>query len=498
MKSTRNNADTANPVAIVDIGSNSVRLVIFEGLSRNPYTIFNEKALCAIGRGMVSSGKLDKDGVKHALETLGRYRAIATALGIKKMQVVATAAVRDAKNGAPFVEEVEAICGGKIRVLSGEEEAQLAAYGVISGIPEADGLVGDLGGGSLEIVPVHKSQIIGQGTTLPFGPLRLIDVSGGRVDRARTIVDEGLKHVTGFDKTKGKALYAVGGVWRNLARLHMGPKYPVHILHEYEIPRGEAIRLCELIAQQSRRSLERMNIAKRRAEALPFGAVVMERLLRATELSRVIISAYGVREGLLYAQLPDAVKAQDPLIETCKEWAERQGRGGSAGDEVTAFLAPLFEEETPAARRLRRAACLLSDIGWRHHPDYRAEITFSEIIQGVLAGTSHPGRVMIALAVFYRYAGEIDLTGPMKRYADFMGTDLQLNAIRIGLGARLAYNLIGPSTDMLAEFGLKVTGKELTLIVPKRRQGLVGETVEKRLGDLAEALNKTPKIDAKS
>jgi exopolyphosphatase/guanosine-5'-triphosphate,3'-diphosphate pyrophosphatase len=196
MKATRNSQDAGSaPVAIVDIGSNSVRLVIFEGLTRNPYTIFNEKALCGIGRGLEASGKLDKGGVEHALETLSRYRAVASGMGVRKLDVVATAAVRDAKNGTEFVEEAEAVCGGKIRVLSGEEEAKLAAYGVISGIPDADGLVGDLGGGSLELTGVQKREITGPGTTLPFGPLRLSDLSGERIDRARLIVDEGLKRV---------------------------------------------------------------------------------------------------------------------------------------------------------------------------------------------------------------------------------------------------------------------------------------------------------------
>jgi exopolyphosphatase / guanosine-5'-triphosphate,3'-diphosphate pyrophosphatase len=500
MKATRNSQDAGSaPVAIVDIGSNSVRLVIFEGLTRNPYTIFNEKALCGIGRGLESSGKLDKNGVEHALETLSRYRSVAAGMGVKRLQVVATAAVRDAKNGREFVEEAESVCGGPVHVLSGEEEAQLAAFGVFSGIPDADGLVGDLGGGSLELNTVQKREITGAGTTLPFGPLRLIDLSGDRIDRARLIVDEGLKRVPGLDKMKGRSLYAVGGVWRNIGRIHMSTtKYPVHILHHYEIPRAEAIRLCEVLAQQSRRSLERLDIPRRRTESLPFGAVVMERLLRTTELSRVVISAYGVREGLLYSQLPESVKAQDPLIETCKEWADRQGRGGAAGDEVTAFLAPLFEDESASERRLRRAACLLSDIGWRHHPDYRADLSFQEILQGALAGTTHQARLVVAMAVFYRYSGESEPTGNMKRYAQFMGVEASLAALRIGLGARLAYNLVGPATSYLGEFGLKMGGKDLTLLIPKKRKALMGETVEKRLAELAEAFDKSPKIDVKS
>jgi exopolyphosphatase/guanosine-5'-triphosphate,3'-diphosphate pyrophosphatase len=498
MKATRNPAEagSTDPVAIVDIGSNSVRLVVFEGLTRNPYTIFNEKALCGIGRNMVSTGRLDDVGVRHALATLSRYRAVTAGRGIKRLEIVATAAVRDAKNGRDFVAQAEAAAGSPVRVLSGEEEAQLAALGVISGIPDADGIVGDLGGGSLELMPVQKGELAGSGITLPLGPLRLMDRSEGRIEKARALADDELKRVALLDNLKGRALYAVGGVWRAMARLHMGSKYPLHILHNYVIPRREALDLAELIAKQGRRSLENMaDISRRRAGELPYGAVVMERLLRASDLSRIVVSAFGVREGLLYSYLPAPVKALDPLIETCREWAERQGRGFAAGDEVTAFLAPLFEDETQGQRRLRRAAGLLCDIGWRHHPDYRADISFREIIQGALAGVDHHSRAMIALAVFYRYAGDIELPKEQRRFADFIGEDKTERALRIGLGARLAYNLVGPATGLLAEFGLKLSSKDLVLIVPKRRQDLLGETVEKRLGELAKAFDRSARID---
>lgn len=485
------------PVGIVDIGSNSVRLVVFERLARNPNPLFNEKVLCAIGRNMVSTGRLDPAGLEAAYETLGRFRAIAESLGIKRLEVVATAAARDASNGREFVAKAQSICGSPVRILSGEEEAELAALGVLSGIPDADGVAGDLGGGSLELVPVAKGAIAGAGVTLPIGPLRLMDAAQGRIERARSIVDDQLRNVPGLDRLKGRTLYAVGGVWRNIGRIHMAvSRYPLHVLHHYEMSRSEALKFADLLAHQSRKSLERMAaVTKRRAEAVPYGAVVMARLLKVTEIDRVVISAYGVREGVLQSKLAPALRTADPLLETCREWSERQGRGPENGARIFRFLGPLFADETAAERRLREAACLLSDVGWRNHPDYRAEITFNEILQGGLAGTDHPGRVLVALSVFRRYAAEEEEPEQNAKAPRLLSGEQRLLADRIGFGARLAYVLCGPATDVLAECGIKLTPKELTLRLPKKREGLWGEAVEKRLIALANAFDRSPRLN---
>lgn len=488
----------SGPVAVVDIGSNSVRLVLFEGLARSPYPLVNEKALCAIGRNMVSSGRLDSAGVAEALETLARYRQIATTNGVTRMDVVATAAVRDAANGPEFVARVEEICQGPIRVLSGEEEAELAALGVLSGIPEAEGLIGDLGGGSLELVSVAKGKVTGAGQTFPFGPLRLMDQSGERIERAKAILDEGFRRIAGVERMKGRALYAVGGAWRNLARIHMAEtKYPLRVLHHYVIPRSEAIQLSQIIATQSRKSLERIvEVSRRRIEAIPYAALVLERLLKATEIDRVVISAHGVREGLLYSKLSPDMRARDPLMECAREWAVRQGRGPENGEHVFNFLNPLFTEETAREQRARRAACVLSDIGWRHHPDYRGELCFNEILQSTLPGVDHGDRTLIALAVFYRYAGEEEFP-ENRRITGLLDPDRLVRALRIGLGARLAFNIFGPATSGLGECALRVMGRELVLTLPKKRAAARGETVEKRLEELAGAFGKTPRIEAR-
>ena len=479
---------------VIDIGSNSVRLVVFETANRNPITLFNEKAICAIGRNMVTTGRLDAEGMKLALAALKRFRLVATSMGVRRVHAVATAAARDAANGPDFVRRAEEACGCPIKVLTGEQEAELAALGVVCGLPDADGLVGDLGGGSLELTGL-KDGVLGAGATLPFGPLRLMDVARGRLDRARAIVDAGLMELAGLEKFKGRSLYAVGGVWRNIARLHMARTgYPLHILHGYEMSRVETLRITEFVMAQSQKTLERMaGVPRRRAESLPFGALVLDRLMRLGQLDRVIVSAYGVREGVLYKALPAKTRTRDPLYETADETAERFGRRRGQADEIELFTAPLFAGERPDEQRLRRAACLLSDSAWRQHPDYRAELSFRYVLQAQIAGIRHRARGFLALTLWHRYGGaaQDQLISPIER---LVGLDYALKAERLGRALRLAYVLAGTASGVGSEFSLKLDPGVLTLRIARAHADVRGEAVEKRLEDLATSFVREPRI----
>src|SRR5215469_881356 len=342
----RPRARPRGPVAVVDIGSNSVRLVVYESETRAASTLHNEKSICGIGRDMVTTGRLHAEGCAMALEALARFKMLADNLNVTIREAVATAAARDASNGADFVRRAEAAWGAPVRVLSGEEEARLAAEGVVAGIPHADGLVADLGGGSLDMVSVRDGKT-GDAYTLPVGPLRLMDAARGDPDRARRLVDDGLERLN-LRGLKDRSLYAVGGIWRSFARVDMEEiGYPLHVLQEYEIPRRRALRLCEVLSHLSRKSVERMKVvSRRRAESLPYGAIVLERLLLACDLKSVVISAYGLREGLLFARLTPEERALDPLIEFAEGANARQARAPAHAQEMFDWMAPLFGDET--------------------------------------------------------------------------------------------------------------------------------------------------------
>lgn len=485
------------PVAVVDIGSNSVRLVVYDGLRRAPSPIFNEKILCGLGRGVATEGKLADEGMRRALAALKRFRALVRQIGARQVYAVATAAAREASNGAGFIAKAEKALGFDIKVLTGKEEARYAALGVIAGIPGADGIAGDLGGGSLELIDIKDGKLR-DGVTLPLGPLRLMDMSGGSIDKAREIIDEAFARTGMLKLLKGRTFYAVGGTWRNLAKLHMAQThYPLHILHCYQLTRPQASSLSSLVANLSPSSLKDIReVSKSRSDTMPFGALVLERLLHHTEARDVEISVYGVREGLLYAKLPARKKRADSLLSSCWDFARRYARSPEHELELCDWTDKLFGPgklpETERQRRLRYAACLLADIGWRAHPDYRAERSLSMISQAAFVGIDHPGRVFLALTIFYRYDGEGEDGDGLTRMLD--DEDHQ-RAHLLSSMFRLAYLLSAAMPGMLPKIGIRLgDNKTLVLTLPKKLADLSGERVEKRLAGLAAEMGRTPKL----
>ena len=478
-------------MGIVDIGSNSVRLVVYESENRTAATVQNEKSICGIGRDMVSTGRLHAEGCAEALEALARFRLIADGLGVAIREAVATAAARDASNGAEFIARAEKAWGSPIRVLAGEDEARIAAEGVIAGIPDADGLAADLGGGSLDMVGVRGGKT-GRAHTLPFGPLRLMDRSKGDPDKARDIVDKGLKSLPDLDAA---ALYAVGGIWRSFARVDMEEhNYPLHVLQQYVIPRGRALRLCRLLAGLSKDSIRKIKVvSKRRAESLPYGAVVLERLIEAGGIKDVVISAYGLREGLLYSRLSPAERAKDPLVEFARAANDRLARVPAHAAEMFDWTRILFDGENREMERVREASAFFSDIGWRRHPDDRPIGAFSQVLTAPFAGADHRARALIAVSVFHRYSGDEDFPGEFA-LAGLLDKDDEKRARILGLAWRFAFSLTATASGELANYKLRVTPAKVILEVPKKREAIAGEPVQKRLGELADAMDRRGEI----
>lgn len=481
-------------VGIIDIGSNSVRFVVFDSLSRSAQTFHNEKAICGIGRDLGSTGLLNKDGVDMALEALRRYRLLADRLGVAMREAVATAAARDALNGTDFVRRAEAAWGGPIKVLTGLEEAKLAGEGVLAAIPGADGLTADLGGGSLDMVVLDKGRT-GEAYSLPFGPLRLQDLSKGDLDRTRQLVDGELQKWQALQALEGRTLYLVGGIWRSIARIDMlRQQYPLHILQHYTIPSGRAQELCTLLSKQGRKSLEHLVVvSKRRVELLPYGAVVLQRLLAAAPFKEIVVSANGVREGVIFAKLPPRERLKDPLIDYAAQENIRLARAPAHAEELFAWASTLFADETPQHRRLRQAACLLSDLGWRRHPDHRAAGTYEDVLNMPFGGVDHKGRTFIATAVFHRYAGDSEVADELRRKGVLDKAE-ERRALRIGLAARLGFDLSASATGDLAQYNLRLTPSKIVLEVPSRRSAIADETVSKRLGALAAGFDRGAEI----
>ncbi len=391
--------------AVIDIGSNSVRLVVYRLEGRAIWTVFNEKVLAGLGRDLAKTGRLAPDGVIQTLQALKRFRAVLEAVNPAETFAVATAAARDAQDGPDFIARVKAETGFSVRVLTGEEEAHYAAVGVLAGAPDATGVVGDLGGASLELIRLNATGA-GQGVTLPLGPFSLSSPQNGAQggfdgERVRRLARERIAAVAADFRTD--TFHAVGGAWRNLALLHMRLSgYPLHVVHQYEIPAAEALEAARLVAHQSKSSLERIEgMSKKRSETLPYAAVVLETLIEQLQLKRIEISAFGVREGLLFEAMPPRVRGLDPLIEGCTALGARQGVADDLGVALDAWITPAFRTLPPLFGErdniLVSAACRLSDVGARLHPDHRADLVFEQVLRAPIAGqtpcrTLLPGR----------------------------------------------------------------------------------------------------------
>lgn len=498
-------AKAEQPFAIVDIGSNTVRLVIYESAKRNPVPIFNEKVMAALGNRLGETGELDPEGKVRALDALVRFAALLDQLHVRTFEVVATAAIRDASDGDEFRQLIETTTGFQVRILSGVEEAKFAGLGVLSGIPGADGIVGDLGGGSLELLDVKDGAITGgelAGVSLPLGSLRLLSSVKAPKDVLRDI-DVALESVEWLSRGKGRSLYVVGGVWRNLARIHMAQNdYKIHVLQNYVIAAQEAAELAHLIEKLGPKTLAKIpDVSARRVAALPMGALVLNRLIEATGVTEIVISANGVREGLLFEHLKEGERGRDPLIAGATDLAARLVRFPEHSDELRDWTAALFAgdvlTETAEQARLRHAACILADIGWYAHPDYRSAYAFEQVLAAPLTGLTHPERLHLARIGYHRHEGASEPTalGEMKHLLEEEGHE---HARIIGLALRLAFTLSAASTGVLPQTRLLLTADKLTLVVKGESRAFVGEVVEKRLTALAKAINVEAEIQIES
>ncbi len=485
--------------AAIDIGSNSVRLVLYRLEGRAVWTVFNEKVLAGLGRDIASTGRLSEDGTAQALTALKRFAAVIDGVRPARTFVAATAAVREAADGQAFCERVAAETGLIIRVLSGEEEARYAALGVIAGIPAARGVAGDLGGASLELTRIDDDGV-GRGITLPLGPFSLAEDGPFDAARLREVI---AKRLEPADEYKTDTLYAVGGAWRTLAQVHMGhARYPLHIVHQYVMEAGEARDIARVIARSSRASLESWKgLSKKRAETLPHAALVLEGLIERLGLERIVLSAWGVREGLLYEALDADTAADDPLLAGCTALGARQGispglSGALSGwiQPVVTALPPAFGKERDAV--LADAACRLADLGARLHPNHRTELAFDQVLRAPIPGQTHAERAFLASAVNARYGGSPGTPEP-DTVARLLTEEQRTTARALGLAIRLACDLSGRSPQLLVNAHVAIADGVLVLSASDGYADvLLGEQTRRRGKALAEAMGL--KLDIRS
>lgn len=474
-------------VGVVDVGSNSVRLVVFDGAARSPAYFYNEKLMCSLGEGVRETGHLNPEGRVRALQAIRRFQAVAKSLGIDPLNAVATAAVREADDGEDFRREVKELTGLDLRVIDGPEEARLSAQGVLTGWPGSYGLVCDIGGSSMELAEISDGQV-GKCVTSPLGPLRLKAVKGGRKGRKEYIreVVEDLAEQMGPQSNR---LFLVGGSWRAIARIDMIRRgYPLHVLHEYRMTRKAARQTIAFIRSKTTDELRALSGASAARIALvPIASEVLSRLIKTFKPADIAISSYGIREGLLYEVMSQTVRDQDPLIEACRLSEQRDSRLPGFGDVLYDFVSPLFKSEPASRQRINHAACLLHDVSWRAHPDYRAEVCFDYATRANLGGMTHSERVYLGLALLHRYRNKRDDS----RFGELAGLldDKALHQAEVlGKAMRFGAMLWMVPDAHPCTFRWQPRKKVLHLTISQDAEPLFGEVAQARLQSLAAAL----------
>ncbi|HEY5226805.1 MAG TPA: Ppx/GppA phosphatase family protein [Methylovirgula sp.] len=486
--------EAKRPVAIVDIGSNSVRLVVYDGLGRAPTPIFNEKSLCAIGHGVTTTGRLSSSGVEKALAALRRFKALIAIMDVEDLHVIATAAARDAANGPEFVAAASAAIGAPVTLLSGAREAELSALGVISGFHDPDGIVADLGGGSLELVDV-KGMRVGKGITLPLGGLSLMDAAQGSPKVAAKIARETLSKVKLLEHLRGRTLYTVGGTWRALARLHMRQRnYFMSIMHGYSILARDAADFAGLVEKiNNADTLVGVEaIAPSRRPLLAYGAIVLDELLRRAKPKDITVSAAGVREGLLFERLDRAERRQDPLLAAAREINILNSRSPHHAEDLCEwtdrFMKSTHFEESAEEQRLRHVACLLADANWRAHPDYRGDYGLNIVANTAFMGIDHAGRSFLALTASYRYLGLDQDVNPRMRT---LVSSRLLDRARLLAGAmRVAYLVSAAMADVLPRTPMICVKNRLILTLPQELADLASDRLSNRLKQLGRVIGR--------
>lgn len=475
--------------AIIDIGSNTVRMVVYGGSLRAPLVLLNEKVAARLGKAMADTGKLPKDSKELAMRGLRRFVLLLEDLGVDDVDTVATAAVRDAKNGADFIDQVAAL-GLSPRVISGEEEACLSASGVLGAFPGAEGLVADLGGGSLELVQIANGQS-DTATSLPLGTLRLPEYRGDKPKEMKKELGQALKQ-GGWNEAINAPLYLVGGTWRAMAVYAMQARnYPLTDPHGFYLNAEEATELADTLAASDPETLQAMpRISSMRGASMPDAAVLLQAMLKKLEPIGLMFSSWGLREGLLYDRLPAHSKSQDPLLAGLTVFAAQRGAPPTLAARIAGWTAGVVPPTDSGSERLRLASTMMALASMQVEPNIRLNHAMDWALHKRWIGLDARGRAMLAAAVAAN-GNHLDLPDTVRALAD---EDALEQAICWGLATRVARRVGARSQRSLQVSKLSIVDDKLLLQLQESQSDLFGVPTEKDMKLLAGRLGLDPEV----
>ncbi|MCB2048264.1 MAG: Ppx/GppA family phosphatase [Novosphingobium sp.] len=472
--------------AIIDIGSNTVRLVIYNGPPRAPVILLNEKVTARLGRELAETGRLPDKAMQLALDALRRYATLIDLAAVTDVQTVATAAVRDAANGAEFLREIEKV-GLKPRLLSGEEEARTSATGVLAAFPGAEGIAGDLGGGSLELTRIGNDQCH-EGISLPLGSLRIAELRE-KGDQAFAETVRAMLKQADWTHGRGSNFYIVGGSWRALAIYAMTQKSsPLDDPHDFELSARDAAKLCTTLASDGP-TIEVPRISSNRYASLSDAAALLGALVAALKPKRVVFSSWGLREGLLHLSLPEAERERHPMTASVGAFAKRYDVNPQLAEKLVEWIGDAIPETAAVTRELKLAAAMLSLASMRIEPNVRAREALDWALGKRWIGMDARSRAMAAVVMFGNM-GSSDMTQDLREFAS--PDDLEW-AGRWGLALRLGRKLTNGSLIALEQSALVRTDGYLGLALDDLTEPLCNASALKNLARLADRLGLEPR-----
>ncbi len=466
-------------IAVIDIGSNSVRLVIYGKNGAYPAPLFDERSNCQLGAGLDSSGILAADRIEAALLTLKRFAAIIHTMKVDACYPVATAAVRRARNGDDFKIPAEAILGCDIHLLSQQEEAVHVSRGLTLNVPEASGLVADLGGGSIEIVALEKG-VIQHTASLNYG--HLSNASEAEIIAAISDIDW-------LENFQDKQLFGVGGSFRALGSAYFErEKYPLKVLHGARISAEKVLGLCDDFTSTSP-SLKGVPAA--RQNTMPMAARIIRALMAASGVRRVIISGTSIRDGVVAVNELNDVQRADFLVAISSEISSATGRFEGVSDALKNFLQPLALGNGAKFLRLVDVACNLADICWNEHSDFRGDIAERRVLRLPVNCMTHGERVWLSVVLYHRYEGLKQAKSKPDALRALLSKKRQAEAVTVGLGLRFALNFSAGTRDFLDKIHLEYTAQNLILHVDPAAADLLDNHSRRRFTAFAESANLT-------
>ena len=485
-------------IGVIDIGSNSMRLVVYDDLSRAPFPRFNEKSITALAAGIDADGRFTDEACAGALRAMERFASIAEAMRVERIDVIATEAMRRAANGPDLIASIRELTGLTPQVLSGDDEARLAALGVVAGAHEPRGLVGDLGGGSLEVAEVAVDRVGERLASMPLGALPVTALMAESFGDAKRHVDATLADQLPPLMTD-PTLYAVGGGWRAIARVHIATNdWPIRTVHGYVLPAADARAFAKSIARMSTDEIAELpDVPSRRIDTLAASALVMERLIKVLKPEQVVFSATGLREGWLYDQLSPDEQRLDPLVEGAQAIGLPIARVPAFSAALDRWTEQLFPGETPADRRLRLAACALTDLCWRDHPKLRASDAFRRVLEMPFVGISHPERAFLGVVLLARYGGKID--DEVTAVTDRLMSDHEVRRAEIlGRVLLLAHRVSASVPRILDQVRIRIDADSVRLEIDAATVAPDSDAVQSRLRQLAKVVgvDNTEIVDA--